>query len=53
VFVEHGGTLHELQKSEHDEMIKKISTIGNDLSKSKPALNQAVNALFESAARHK
>ncbi|HWL31248.1 MAG TPA: TRAP transporter substrate-binding protein [Xanthobacteraceae bacterium] len=53
VFVQHGGTLHNLPKAEHDEMIKKISTIGDDLSKSKPALNQAVKAMFEAAARHK
>ena len=40
-----------LPKDEHDAMIEKVSTIGDDLSKSKPALNTAVKALFESAAR--
>ena len=34
-------------------MIAKVSTIGDDLSKSKPALNEAVKALFASAAKHK
>ena len=37
--------------AEHDAMIEKVSTIGDDLSKSKPALNKAVKTLFESAAR--
>jgi TRAP-type C4-dicarboxylate transport system substrate-binding protein len=53
VYVSHGGKLTNLPQAEHDAMIKKISTIGYDLSKSKPALNQAVKALFEAAARHK
>ena len=34
-------------------MIKKVSTIGDDMSKSKPALNEAVKTLFEAAAKHK
>ena len=37
----------DLPKDEHDAMIKKVSTIGDDLSKSKPALNEAVKALFD------
>jgi TRAP-type C4-dicarboxylate transport system substrate-binding protein len=53
VFVQHGGTIHNLSKAEHDAMIKKVSSIGEDLSKSKPALNQAVKALFAAAARYK
>lgn len=48
-----GGTISNLPKAEHDAMIAKVSTIGDDLSKSKPALNTAVKTLFESAARHK
>ena len=48
-----GGEIVDLPKGEYDEMIKKVSTIGDDLSKSKPALNQAVKAVFESAARNK
>ena len=34
-------------------MIAKVSTIGDDLSKTKPALNKTVKALFASAAKHK
>jgi C4-dicarboxylate-binding protein DctP len=48
-----GGTIFDMPKAEHDAMIAKVSTIGDDLSKSKPALNTAVKTLFESAARHK
>jgi TRAP-type C4-dicarboxylate transport system substrate-binding protein len=48
-----GGQIADLPADEHDAMIKKVSTIGDDLSKSKPALNQAVKAMFESAARNK
>ena len=48
-----GGEIVDLPKSEYDPMIKKVSTISDDLSKSKPALNQAVKAVFESAARNK
>ena len=48
-----GGTISNLPKAEHDAMIAKVSSIGDDLSKSKPALNEAVKALFASAARNK
>ena len=34
-------------------MIARISSIGNDLSKDKPALDRAVTQAFESAARNK
>jgi len=50
---EKGGQMVKLPKAEHDAMIAKVSTIGDDLSKSKPGLNQTVKALFASAARHK
>lgn len=53
IYVSKGGTISKLAKAEHDDMIKKVSSIGDDLSKSKPGLNQMVKALFESAARHK
>ena len=53
IFDDKGGTISNLPKAEHDAMIAKVSTIGDDLSKSKPALNKAVKALFESAARNK
>ena len=53
IYVEKGGTISNLPKDEFDGMIKKVSSIGDDLSKSKPGLNKVVNALFEAAARHK
>ena len=34
-------------------MIAKISSIGDDLSKDKPALNAAVKVVAEAAARNK
>ena len=43
----------DLPKAEHEAMIAKVSTIGDDLSKAKPELNKAVKVVFESAARHK
>lgn len=48
-----GGEIVDLAPADHDALLKKVSTIGEDLSKSKPGLNQAVKALFESAARNK
>ena len=33
--------------------VEKISSIGDDLSKSKPELNKAVKIVFESAKRNK
>jgi TRAP-type transport system periplasmic protein len=48
-----GGTISQLPQAEHEAMLAKVSSIGDDLSKNKPALNQAVKALFESAARNK
>jgi TRAP-type C4-dicarboxylate transport system substrate-binding protein len=50
---ERGGQIADLPKDEHDAMIKKVSSIGDDLSKSKPALNETVKALFAAAARYK
>ena len=48
-----GGEITKLSSAEHDAMIKKVSSIADDLSKTKPALNQTVKTLFESAARNK
>ena len=48
-----GGEIVDLPKGEYDAMTAKITTIADDLSKSKPALNEAVKALFASAATHK
>ena len=53
IFVANGGVISKLPKAEYDAMIAKVSSIGDDLSKSKPALNEAVKALFASAATHK
>ena len=50
---ERGGQIADLPKDEHDAMIKKVSSIGEDLSKSKPALNETVKALFAAAERYK
>jgi TRAP-type C4-dicarboxylate transport system substrate-binding protein len=48
-----GGEIVDLPKGEYDAMTAKVVTIADDLSKSKPALNAAVKAVFESAARNK
>lgn len=53
IFVSKGGVISKLPQAEYGAMIAKVSTVGDDLSKSKPALNQAIKALFESAARNK
>jgi TRAP-type C4-dicarboxylate transport system substrate-binding protein len=53
IFESKGGIISNLPAAEHDAMIKKVSTIGDDLTKSKPGVNQAVKTLFEAAARHK
>jgi TRAP-type C4-dicarboxylate transport system substrate-binding protein len=53
ILVSKGGVISKLAKAEHDDMITKVSSIGDDLSKSKPGLNQMVKTLFESAARNK
>jgi len=53
IFVANGGIISKLPKAEYDAMTVKISSIGDDLSKSKPALNEAVKTLFASAATHK
>ncbi len=48
-----GGKISKLPDDEFKAMIAKVSTVGDDLSKTKPALNEAVKALFASAAKHK
>jgi TRAP-type C4-dicarboxylate transport system substrate-binding protein len=53
IWADKGGQRTTLPKAEHDAMIAKVSTIGDDLSKSKPGLNQTVKALFEAKARAK
>jgi TRAP-type C4-dicarboxylate transport system substrate-binding protein len=53
VWLEQGGDLSSLPAPDQDAMLAKISSIGNDLSASKPELNAAVKVVFESAARNK
>jgi TRAP-type C4-dicarboxylate transport system substrate-binding protein len=53
IFISKGGVISNLPQAEHDAMIKKVSTIGDDLSKSKPGLNQTIKTLFEAAAKYK
>jgi TRAP-type transport system periplasmic protein len=53
IVTDNGVTISKLPAAEHAAMIAKVSAIGEDLSKGKPALNQTVKALFESAARNK
>jgi TRAP-type transport system periplasmic protein len=53
VWTEKGGELAHLPAAEQAELVKKVTSIGDDLSKSKPALNAAVKLVFESAARNK
>jgi len=53
IYVANGGKISRLPDDEFKAMIAKVSTIGDDLSKTKPGLNAAVKALFASAATHK
>ena len=53
VWVDSGGELTTLPADEQAAMIARISSIGNDLSKDKPALDRVVTQAFESAARNK
>jgi len=48
-----GGELIALPTAGQDAMLAKISSIGNDLSKDRPALNEAVDLVFRAAARNK
>jgi TRAP-type C4-dicarboxylate transport system substrate-binding protein len=53
IYVANGGKISKLPDDEFKAMIAKVSTIGDDLSKTKPALNAAVKEMFASAAKHK
>jgi TRAP-type C4-dicarboxylate transport system substrate-binding protein len=48
-----GGMLISLPAAEQAAMMAKVSSIGEDLSKDKPELNNAVKLVFESAKRNK
>jgi TRAP-type C4-dicarboxylate transport system substrate-binding protein len=53
VWTDRGGELISLPAAEQSAMIDKISSIGEDLSKTKPELNRAIKTVFESAKRNK
>ena len=53
ILQEHGGKIVDLPKDEADALAKKVNTIGDEMSKSKPALNEAVKMMFAAAAKHK
>jgi TRAP-type C4-dicarboxylate transport system substrate-binding protein len=53
LWTEHGGELAGLPEADKAALIAKISSIGFDLSKSKPDLNKAVATVFESADHNK
>jgi TRAP-type C4-dicarboxylate transport system substrate-binding protein len=52
-WTDQGGELISLPADEQAQLIAKISSIGNDISTTKPDLNKAVGMVFESAARNK
>jgi TRAP-type transport system periplasmic protein len=52
LWVEQGGSLTSLPAEDQAAMIAKISSVGDDLSKDKPALNAAVKTVFAAAAKN-
>jgi TRAP-type transport system periplasmic protein len=53
VWKDSGGTVARLPDADQAAMIAKISSIADDLSKSKPDLNAAVRTVFAEAAKNK
>lgn len=53
VWTDKGGELTRLPADEQTALVERISSIGIDLSASKPDLNAAVKIVFESASRNK
>jgi len=53
LWTERGGELARLPDADNAALTAKISSVGFDLSKSKPDLNKAVATVFESAKRNK
>jgi TRAP-type transport system periplasmic protein len=53
IWTEKGGELVSLPPDEQAAFVDKISSIGDDLSKTKPELNKSVRTVFESAKRNK
>jgi len=52
-WTDHGGQLSSLPADEQAAFLKKISDIGDSLSKDKPDLNKAVHVAIDAAARNK
>jgi len=53
VWKDSGGSLTSLPAADQDAMIKKISTIGEDLSANKPDLAAALKTVFTTTAKYK
>jgi TRAP-type transport system periplasmic protein len=53
VWKDSGGSLTTLPEADQKEMIAKISSIGEDLAKTKPDLDAAVKVVFATAAKYK
>lgn len=53
IWTDQGGKVADLPKADQDTMMAKVSTIADDLSKTKPALNAAVKVVFTQAAKNK
>jgi TRAP-type transport system periplasmic protein len=53
VWIDSGGEANKLPPQDQAELIAKVSSIGVDLSASKPGLNAAVKTVFATAAKYK
>jgi TRAP-type transport system periplasmic protein len=53
LWLDQGGSLTSLPPADQAEMMSKISSIAQDVSASKPALNAAVKVVFATAAKYK
>ncbi len=53
IWMDSGGEANRLPPDDQAAMMAKISSIGNDLSGSKPGLNAAVKTVFATAAKYK
>src|SRR5580698_5217222 len=53
VWKDSGGVLESLPAADQDAMVKKISTIGEDMSANKPDLAAAVKTVFATSAKYK
>ncbi len=53
IWTDSGGEANRLPPDDQAAMMAKISSIGNDLSASKPGLNAAVKTVFATAAKYK